>query len=229
MEAENDSAEGQEQQEQTEPAENQEAENPVSSEEANTEGSGESLTPEELALGLKKVQDQLKEQADINLRLQAEQENFKKRMRKEKADALKYAQMPLLKDLTGALANLERAVQHAREAKGNDSEALISGIEMVVKQLGDIFGRFGMENISAKGQPFDPALHEAVGMVETDEVPANHVVNEIHTGYILYDRVVQPAMVTVSKAKTTGEASPEPAQNQNDSEKNPEEGKEETT
>ena len=136
---------------------------------------------------------------DQYLRLQAEFENFKKRMHKEQSEMLKYAQLPLLRDLTGVMDNLERAIGHAKESDNPDQGAFVSGLEMVTKQINDIFERYGMLRIQAAGEEFDPTRHEAMNVVETDEVPDNNVLHEIQTGYSLHERIVRPAMVTVAK------------------------------
>ncbi len=148
---------------------------------------------------LDKVNGQLTERFDAYLRLQAEFENFKKRMHKEQAEQLKYAQLPLLRDLTPAMDNLERALAHIRTQGGPEANGLAGGIELVIKQLGDTFERFGMQRVKTADIPFDPTRHEAVSVVETDEVPGNQVLQEFQAGYVLHERVVRPAMVSVSK------------------------------
>ena len=131
--------------------------------------------------------------------MQAEFENYKKRIQKEHAETLKFAQQPLLNELTKVMDNLERAIEHARENPQQEAGSLLTGIEMVQKQIADTFEQFGLSRISAQGQPFDPNLHEAMTVVETDEVPDNHVAQEFQPGYMLHDRVVRPAMVSVAK------------------------------
>ncbi|MFI5401302.1 MAG: nucleotide exchange factor GrpE [SAR324 cluster bacterium] len=155
---------------------------------------------------LDKVKAQLAERFDANLRLQAEFENFKKRMFKEQAEQLKYAQLPLLRELTQAMDNLERALTHIRTQGSAEAKGLAGGIEMVAKQLGDTFERFGMVRLKTEGADFDPTRHEAVSVVETDRVPDNRVLQEFQAGYVLHDRVVRPAMVSV--AKKAGGAAP---------------------
>jgi molecular chaperone GrpE len=160
---------------------------------------------------LERMQGDLARRHDALLRLQAEFENFKKRMLKEQADQLKYAQLPLLRDLAQAMDNLERALAHIRTQPGAEGKALAGGIELVAKQLGDTFERFGMVRVKTAGVAFDPTRHEAVSVVETDQAPENQVLQEFQAGYVLHDRVVRPAMVSVSKrgsAPPAGGASP---------------------
>lgn len=148
---------------------------------------------------LDQVKGELAQRFDAYLRLQAEFENFKKRMHKEQAEQLKYAQLPLLKYLTQAMDNLERALAHIRTQGGAEAEGLAGGIELVIKHLADTFERYGMQRMKTADAPFDPTRHEAVSVVETDEVPENQVLQEFQAGYLLHERVVRPAMVSVSK------------------------------
>jgi molecular chaperone GrpE len=157
---------------------------------------------------LDKVKSELVQRLDAYLRLQAEFENFKKRMHKEQAEQLKYAQLPLLKDLTQAMDNLERALAHIRGQGGAEAQGLAGGIELVIKHLGDTFERFGMLRMKAADAPFDPTRHEAVSVVETDQVPENQVLQEFQAGYVLHERVVRPAMVSVSKRAGGGGTEP---------------------
>jgi len=184
-------------------------------------GNGSEATTEEMAAAppseldlvradLEKIKGQLAERTDQHLRLQAEFENFKKRMYKEQAEQLKYAQLPLLKELTQAMDNLERALAHIHSQGSAEAKALAGGIEMVAKQMGDTFEKFGMVRVKTQGASFDPTRHEAVSVVETDQVPDNHVLQEFQAGYVLHDRVVRPAMVSVAK-KAGGSGAPSPA------------------
>ena len=171
----------------------------------------ESKSPEEWEREVEQARAQAAENYEKFLRLHAEFENFKKRMHKDQAEAMKYAQLPLLRDFTTVMDNLERAVEHARKNSGTDLEGLVAGIELVIKQATDTFERFGMKRITAKGEAFDPTRHEAMAVVETTDAPENQVIEEVQAGYMLHDRVVRPAMVTVAKrsqATTTPEVDP---------------------
>ena len=160
---------------------------------------GTSAEYEALDAELATLREQLAEVNDKHLRQLAEFDNFKKRMRKEHEEQLKYALLPLLKDITAAIDNLERALEHARQDSGGDSNGLRAGIEMVLKQVSDIFERHGMTRIKAVGEAFDPTLHEAMMVVELGEAPENQCIQEFQAGYVLHGRVVRPAMVSVSK------------------------------
>lgn len=162
---------------------------------------GAEAPAERLALEaeLATLRTQVAETNDKYLRLLAEFDNFKKRMRREHEEQLKYALLPLLKDITAPMDNLERALEHARQDNGEDAEGLCAGIELVLKQVADIFERYGMIRIKTAGEAFDPAVHEAMMLVESVDVPENQCIQEFQAGYVLRGRVVRPAMVSVSK------------------------------
>ncbi len=158
-------------------------------------------TPDELTLVRAQLiaQEALaKENYDLLLRERAELENFKRRMQREKNESLRFASEPLLRDILPVIDNLERAVAHA---KGNEgSQALVEGVELVLRSLLDTIGRHGVSRVKAKGEAFDPSRHEAVAQVENTELAPNTVLDEHQSGYQLHDRLLRPAMVSVSKA-----------------------------
>lgn len=153
-----------------------------------------------------------KENYDLLLRERAELENFKRRMQREKSESLRFASEPLLRDVLPVIDNLERAVAHAKGSEG--SQALVEGVELVLRSLLDTIGRHGVSRVKAKGETFDPNLHEAVVQVENTEVAPNTVLDEHQSGYQLHDRLLRPAMVSVSKAappaREEGEEKSEP-------------------
>ncbi len=134
---------------------------------------------------------------DRYLRLSAEFDNYKKRMMREKTDRLKYSNMEFIKDLLPSLDNLERAIAHASD-KEIETGSMLEGLEMVYKGLQEIFSNYGVTRIESLGMEFDPSRHQAVGMVESNETPDNHVAEECLTGYFLHDRIIRPTMVRVS-------------------------------
>ncbi|MCZ6533844.1 MAG: nucleotide exchange factor GrpE [SAR324 cluster bacterium] len=152
-----------------------------------------------LANELDEAKQLAQENYDKYLRFQAEFENYKKRTQKEHAEHSKYAQLPLLRDLIGILDNLERAVEHAKKSPEEGVDGILAGVEMVAKQINETIANHGMKRIEAVGGPFDPTRHEAMNVVETDEAPEGQVLQEFQAGYVLYERVVKPSMVTVSK------------------------------
>ena len=134
---------------------------------------------------------------DRYLRVNAEFENYKKRMIRESSDRLKFFNLDLIKELLPSLDNLERAISHAK-IDNTDVESMIEGLEMVNKMTHEVFEKFGVSRVNTVGEVFDPNIHQAVGVVESDSVPENHVVEECLGGYLLHDRIIRPAMVRVS-------------------------------
>jgi molecular chaperone GrpE len=130
------------------------------------------------------------------VRQAADLENFKKRATREKEDAVRFANESLVKDLLPVIDNLERAVTHAQG--GGNGKPLVDGVEMVLKGLLDVLAKHGVTQISAVGQPFDPGKHEAMAQVESADHAPNTVIQEHHKGYLLKDRLLRPALVTVA-------------------------------
>jgi len=157
-----------------------------------TEAEGLALSPLELAQAeAAKLKDQL-------YRVAADFDNFKKRSRREISDGAKLAREDLLRELLPVFDNLERATAHASST--TDAKALADGIGMVMRQFVDTLGKIGIERIQSLGQPFDPAVHEAVQHLETKEHPPGSVAQELQAGYRTADRVLRPAMVVVAKS-----------------------------
>jgi molecular chaperone GrpE len=159
--------------------------------------SGE-LSREELQELLQSKEQEAKANEDKFLRQAAELENYKKRVAREKEDAIRFANEGLVRDLLPVLDNLERAVEHARS--GGDGKPLLDGIEMVLQTCLEALGKHGVTQISAKGEVFDPEKHEAYAQVETEDLPSNTVVDEVHRGYFLRDRLLRPSLVSVAKS-----------------------------
>jgi len=144
-----------------------------------------------------------KENYDRYLRQVAELENFRKRMAREQAEAIRYANEKLMRDLLPTLDNLERAVEHAKAA-GN-GKPLLEGIEMVLRGLLEALSSHGLTQHSALGEVFDPGKHEAMAQVEAPDRAPNTIVGEHHKGYYLFDRLLRPALVSVAKLPETKE------------------------
>ncbi len=162
--------------------------------EEETEVSDREPTLEERAAD---AESKYKEMQDRYLRLNAEFDNYKKRMMRENSDRLKYFNMELIKELLPSVDNLERAISHAGD-DNSDLENMIEGLQMVYKGMQEAFGKFGVSEIESIGKEFDPNCHQAVGMIESQEVPENHVAEECLKGYYLHDRIIRPTMVRVS-------------------------------
>lgn len=149
---------------------------------------------------LEEKEKEAKANYDLFVRERADTENFKRRMQREKSDALRFANEPLIKDVLPVLDNLERAVSHAQS--GGNGQSLVDGVSLVLRSFLEALEKHGVSRISAKGQPFDPSMHEAMAQVETAETATNTVVEEYAPAYVLHDRLLRPALVTVAKSPT---------------------------
>lgn len=132
------------------------------------------------------------------LRLAADFENFKRRKNQELVDRAHYASEDAARALLPVLDNLQRAVAHASESSPED---LVNGLGLVVREFESALARLGVTPIDSAGQPFDPAVHEALGGEESDGVAVDTVAAELQRGYRLHDRVLRPALVRVAHPK----------------------------
>ena len=134
---------------------------------------------------------------DLAARNQAELDNYRKRMAREKSDAIKFANASLLSELLPVIDSFQMGLS---AAINEDPDSIISkGMEMVQKQLEEFLTSQGAVLISSVGQEFDPNLHEAISQESSDEVPSGHVISEIRKGFTLNDRLLRAAIVIVSK------------------------------
>lgn len=132
------------------------------------------------------------------LRAQAELDNFRKRARRELDDERRYAVLPFVRDLLPVLDNMLRAIAAAEKSPSTDG--LLEGVKMISQSLMGVLARHDCKKIEALHQPFDPTFHEAISQQVTTEYPPHTVMLVALDGYTLYDRVVRPAQVIVSKA-----------------------------
>ncbi|MCX5834643.1 MAG: nucleotide exchange factor GrpE [Deltaproteobacteria bacterium] len=150
---------------------------------------------------LKKLEEKEKESAahyDKYLRAAADLENYKKRMAREHADLVKYGNEKLIKDLMPLLDSLDRALKQANDVSA-EVQAFIDGLKLIEAQFMACLQKHGVEKIEARGKDFDPNLHQAVMMIESEDFEDNKVVEEFETGYLLNGRLLKPAKVSVSK------------------------------
>lgn len=149
-------------------------------------------TADELALLKREVQ----ELRDKNLRLIADQRNLQQRLTRDKEQALRYAESDFAKELLVVIDDLDRTQESVRS--GADAKALADGVRIIQEHFEKVLRSRGVERIAAEGQPFDPALHEALLQQPSADVPAGTVLKELAPGYRMHDRVLRPARVIVS-------------------------------
>lgn len=130
------------------------------------------------------------------VRLQADFENYRKRVQREKEEFCKFAGEQVVTALLPVLDNLERALA----AKDKDPAGVAAGVEMIHRQFHDVLAREGLSPVKAVGEQFDPALHEAVMQEESTTAVDNTVLEEFCRGYCFKDRLIRPAMVKVARA-----------------------------
>ena len=147
--------------------------------------------------------DEAKIHQEQYLRTLADMENLRKRTQRDKEDLAKYANENILREILPVIDNLERAVEHAEQA--DSDEGLFEGVQMTLTQFGQLLGKFGVEPVDAIGQPFDPAYHQAMGQMESEDYPVNTVVQQMQKGYQLNKRLLRPAFVMLAKAPTVEE------------------------
>ncbi len=141
------------------------------------------------------------EQKDHFFRVAAEFENYKKRMIRERATAMKYAGEPILREILPTIDNLERAIAQG-DVEGLDPQqelaSLFEGVQLTLKNLLTALEKFEVTPMESVGQAFDPTNHEALTMEPSDTVPANQILNEFEKGYQYKDRLLRAAKVIVS-------------------------------
>jgi len=155
---------------------------------------------EDLAQKLRLKEQEAQENYDRLLRVSAEFDNYKKRASREMEEFRKYSNQSLIKEMLSVVDSLELAMNSANGHKAID-KGLLDGLAMTHKEIIKVFEKFSVQPIDAMGQPFDPAFHEAVMQEQTDEFPANTVINELQKGYLIHDRLLRPAMVVVAGTK----------------------------
>jgi molecular chaperone GrpE len=174
----------------------------ASNEKSSEARSGQTEDPEDQLTQLKA---ELSKYKDVALRSVADLDNYRKRMAREKDDAIRYANSNFLERLIPILDNFELGLQAAKT--GGSQSAVQDGMVMVFKQLQDFLASCGVETIDATGQHFDPNVHEAIAQEQNAEIAEGFVVRQLRKGYRLKDRLIRPANVVVSKGAPVGENS----------------------
>jgi molecular chaperone GrpE len=173
------------------------AEEPAVGEPREAEGPRATVSEQELA-EIEARASERDQYFDRYMRARAELANFRKRVERERREARDLVAAELVRDILPALDDFQRALDHARET--SDFEGLANGVELVERKLLKTLEDFGIRPIEAEGRPFDPAVHEAVTMIEAPGTEPGTVVEELRKGYLLGDRVVRPSQVVVSES-----------------------------
>jgi len=155
------------------------------------------VVPNELQEANQQLTAQVAELKDRLLRGQADWDNARKRIMKEKEEAVRYAGEALLERLLPVIDNFEMGMQATKNA--TDVKAIAQGFEMALAQLHQVLREAGVEPIDAVGHPFDPHRHEALGHQESEEHPEGHVLSQMRKGYKYKDRLLRPSSVFVAK------------------------------
>ncbi len=168
--------------------------------EAVPEGGSEA---EKLMIQLAEKDKEIAELKDKYLRTLADFDNARKRLRQQGEETVRLQRENMLRGILPVVDNLERAVAAAKG--GGNGQSIVEGVEMVLQSMIDFLRGEGVNALTSVGQPFDPQRHEAMDQVESETHPPNTVVSEFHRGYLIGERMLRPARVTVAKS-----ASPKP-------------------
>jgi molecular chaperone GrpE len=147
---------------------------------------------------IEELKRQLEERQDRLMRALAETDNVRRRAQRDREDYVKYATEALLRDIIPVIDNLDRALNAARAA--GESGTVVSGVELIQRELLRVLEKAGLSRYSAVGERFDPTRHEAIARVVSTDRPPDTVVQETAAGYLLNGRVLRPAMVAVAGA-----------------------------
>ena len=171
---------------------------PQPAEAAARDDQSESMSLDSLEARLREVEEENGKLNDQLLRKQADFENFRKRMFREKDEAIKFANSELLTDLIAVIDDFERAIKSSEESK--DFDSFHAGVEMIEKQFTSMLERkYGLKRFESAGEEFDPERHQAISVGDSPpEGNAQIVLEDYQKGYLLNDRVLRPALVTVA-------------------------------
>jgi molecular chaperone GrpE len=160
-----------------------------------------STDPAESAESAESTESEVDKWRNLAQRTQAELENYRKRMAREKMDAIQYSNLSLLEELLPIIDSFEMGLVAAKDSSAES--VIYQGMSMVLKQMQNFLNDNGVEAIEAVNQPFDPNLHEAMEQRASDEVPEGNVILEIRRGYKCKDRLLRASNVVVSKGPET--------------------------
>ena len=159
----------------------------------------ESDNPATLQAALDEARAKAEENWNNMMRLQAEMDNLRKRTTRDVEHAHKYALEKFVNELLPVIDSLELGISAAEDSSGDETASLREGMELTLKKFQDVMSKFGVDPIDPQGEKFNPELHEAVSMQESNEYESNTVMSVVQKGYTLNDRLVRAAMVVVAK------------------------------
>ena len=163
-------------------------------------GTGSAAPAEDRVAALTAERDEMK---DRMLRIAADFENWKKRARKEQTDAVAQARESVLRDMLEVIDNLERATVATGAAV--DGAAVLKGVSLVLRLFQQKLERYEVRPFEARGKPFDPHQHEAISRIASEDVPSGSVATELQKGYRVGERLLRPALVSVSSGPKPAE------------------------
>lgn len=178
----------------------------VVTEEASSDGEAEEPTVEEdlvsadLQLALTDAKKEAEENWNKALRIQADFDNFRRRMDRELEGARKFAIEKLVVELLNVKDSVDMGLQAAKDGEA-DIEKLCEGLALTLKQFETVFEKFNIKEINPLGEEFNPEFHEAMTMAPSEEVAENHVLSVFQKGYVLNERLIRSAKVVVAKGK----------------------------
>jgi molecular chaperone GrpE len=170
-----------------------EADSPAASMEEPTVNAAESATTSQAAVEFEQLKGERDQLVDRLARLQAEFDNARKRAEREKSEFRDYATGSVVEQFLPVLDNFDLALR-----SNGTAEQLRQGVELIVKQMEDVLRQLQVSAVPAVGEAFDPRVHEALGSVEREDLPDQHVAEEIRRGYKIRERLLRPAMVRVA-------------------------------
>jgi molecular chaperone GrpE len=167
------------------------------------EGEGADARVAELEAQLATISTEAGKARDEWLRAKAETDNVRRRAQDDVAKAHRYG----IEGFAGALLAVKDSLDAALTVENPSVESYREGVEITARQLASVFEKFALREIDPAGEKFDPHRHQAISQVESEKEP-NTVVTVLQKGYLLHDRVIRPALVIVSKARSEGEQNP---------------------
>src|SRR3989338_241781 len=154
---------------------------------------------EELQNKLTNAGEELKKEKHEKLRVMADFDNARKRLTREQEESMRYGNEKLIKEFLPIFDSLEMTILHSKERDISETNPILEGLDLILKQVQDLLIKFGVSIIEGYGKPFDPHTQEAIGKVENPEVAPGHVALVHRKGYLLFDRVIRPALVSVAE------------------------------